>query len=286
MMARLMHGSLGTLGKIDEIHMTGECMPDPKTTFLLFFDDDNPPPSNMAEIIQSIREFSPITLDYLDAKAVKLTNERIPNNHFLEPGGHMFQVDVDERMSNDFRKFTKSILPRPSVIAFPESQYDSYEAIRIAVHSKLQEIKGANATFFNPVGGTTVPDDESGLILMRNMEDFGKTQGIEVFQYGHPGYGDYHMKWILEKDARKYTQGMRMYEELYRQAQILGGYMTGDPGVYMSRVDYLRELWGDELLGIMKKIKKAFDPNNVYNPEVMFSQTRGYRDNTLFSITK
>src|SRR4029077_14569277 len=44
------------------------------------------------------------------------------------------------------------------------------------------------------------------------------------------------------------------------------GSIAGEHGVGITRTEFLREQIGPELYRVMREIKTAFDPNNIFNP--------------------
>jgi hypothetical protein len=44
------------------------------------------------------------------------------------------------------------------------------------------------------------------------------------------------------------------------------GSLAAEHGVGIARTEYMREQVGDQLLGVMREIKRMFDPKNLFNP--------------------
>ena len=59
-------------------------------------------------------------------------------------------------------------------------------------------------------------------------------------------------------------------ERLFRQAISLGGTLSGEHGIGLSKKAYMRFELNDETLELMKKIKNVFDPNHILNPGKIF----------------
>jgi Fe-S oxidoreductase len=49
------------------------------------------------------------------------------------------------------------------------------------------------------------------------------------------------------------------------------GSLSAEHGVGIARTEYTREQLGDELLAVMREIKRAFDPKNIFNPGKIFA---------------
>jgi glycolate oxidase len=59
-------------------------------------------------------------------------------------------------------------------------------------------------------------------------------------------------------------------EEIFKATLALGGTLSGEHGVGITKAPYIGLELGDLGLEVMKRIKKAFDPNNIMNPGKIF----------------
>jgi glycolate oxidase len=60
-------------------------------------------------------------------------------------------------------------------------------------------------------------------------------------------------------------------KELFSQTIAMGGTISGEHGVGITKAPYLHMEIGNEELSLMKRIKKAFDPNGILNPGKILS---------------
>jgi glycolate oxidase len=59
-------------------------------------------------------------------------------------------------------------------------------------------------------------------------------------------------------------------KEIFAEALRLGGTMSGEHGIGLSKAPFLgMELSGD-VMATMKRVKQLFDPNNILNPGKIF----------------
>jgi hypothetical protein len=72
-------------------------------------------------------------------------------------------------------------------------------------------------------------------------------------------------------DRAKYREISDEVSALVRQFK---GSLAGEHGVGIARTEYMREQVGDELLGVMREIKRIFDPQNVFNPGKLIGDAR------------
>ena len=58
----------------------------------------------------------------------------------------------------------------------------------------------------------------------------------------------------------------RLNRRIVARALAMDGTCTGEHGVGMHKIDFLREEHGDDALELMARIKRSFDPQNILNP--------------------
>jgi glycolate oxidase len=101
---------------------------------------------------------------------------------------------------------------------------------------------------------------------------------IPIVAYGHAGDGNVHLH-PLGKDMDKGEwEGKlpKVLEDIYQVGVSFGGTISGEHGLGFAKKDYLAATMDQNLLGLMKRVKKAFDPNNIMNPGKIFDL--GYGD--------
>src|SRR5256884_529942 len=80
-----------------------------------------------------------------------------------------------------------------------------------------------------------------------------------------------HVRPVLDlhnaNDLKKFRQVADQTSELVRQFK---GSLSAEHGVGIARTEYMREQLGDELLGVMREIKRTFDPKSIFNPGKIF----------------
>ncbi len=59
-------------------------------------------------------------------------------------------------------------------------------------------------------------------------------------------------------------------QEIYEITIDLGGTITAEHGIGLSKIDYLNMALEPGQIDIMKKIKRIFDPKNILNPGKIF----------------
>ena len=117
---------------------------------------------------------------------------------------------------------------------------------------------------------------------VHGLQSIMKPLGLTASYYGHAASGLLHVRPVLDMhsaaDLKKFRQVADETAALVRQFK---GSLSAEHGVGIARTEYMRDQLGDELLGVMREIKHAFDPKNVFNPGKIFSDDRHKIDNHL-----
>ena len=84
---------------------------------------------------------------------------------------------------------------------------------------------------------------------------------------GHVGDGNFHMLYLVDPDRpEELAEAARLNERLVERAIDMGGTCSGEHGVGVGKMRYLRREHGDGALDAMRAIKLALDPRNLMNP--------------------
>jgi D-lactate dehydrogenase (cytochrome) len=89
---------------------------------------------------------------------------------------------------------------------------------------------------------------------------------------GHVGDGNFHMGYLIDPDIpEERVRAEQLNSQLVERALKLGGTCTGEHGVGLHKMEFLRSEAGDGAVEMMRTIKRALDPDNILNPGKIFS---------------
>ena len=87
---------------------------------------------------------------------------------------------------------------------------------------------------------------------------------------GHVGDGNFHVTIVYDpKKDNEYKYIRDFSNKLINKALELEGTITGEHGIGLQKKEYLIKEH-PKTIPYMKKIKQAFDPNNIMNPGKIF----------------
>ncbi|MGB3072101.1 MAG: FAD-linked oxidase C-terminal domain-containing protein [Ottowia sp.] len=94
-----------------------------------------------------------------------------------------------------------------------------------------------------------------------------ETLGLPVPIVGHVGDGNFHCLVLVDPgNPDEVARAEAFSSRLAERAVRFDGTSTGEHGVGLHKMKYLRQEHGEETLGIMRAIKHALDPANILNP--------------------
>jgi glycolate oxidase len=104
---------------------------------------------------------------------------------------------------------------------------------------------------------------------VKAFHEIADKHGIIIATYGHAGDGNLHTKVLMDPlDPEHWKHGEQATAEIFDVVHKLGGTTTGEHGTGITKAPFMRKE-RESVLEVMKKIKKALDPNNIMNPNKM-----------------
>ena len=92
--------------------------------------------------------------------------------------------------------------------------------------------------------------------------------GLTVPTFGHAGDGNLHVNVMLDRNnAAELRRAEALVRELFDTTLALGGTISGEHGVGITKREFLPDQVGDLGLEIQRKIKASFDPYMRINPD-------------------
>ncbi len=105
--------------------------------------------------------------------------------------------------------------------------------------------------------------------LLARTDEIGVLTGVRHLAYGHAGDGNLHVNFLWNDDSERPSVD-RAIEMLMRATVELGGTLTGEHGIGVSKAQYLPLEQSAELIALQRDIKRVFDPKGLLNPGKIF----------------
>ncbi len=111
--------------------------------------------------------------------------------------------------------------------------------------------------------------------LLARTDEIGAETGVRHLAYGHAGDGNLHVNFLWNDDAERPAVNVAI-EKLMRATVELGGTLSGEHGIGVSKAPYLPIEQSEDLIALQRDIKRAFDPKELLNPGKIFP-SQGHR---------
>jgi glycolate oxidase len=266
-LTRLLVGSEGTLGVVTKVTLKLIPLPETKATMLALFREVEDAAKTVSAIVAA--RIVPSTIEFMDKASIRCSEQASPMG-LPEGVGGLLLIEVDgsqESVLAEAEKIKKIVL--------------GHNALRCDLTQDLAEadrLWGARRTVsqatynLNPVkiAEDVVVPRSAIPALIRALEEMGKKYGIPILSFGHAGDGNFHVSMMIQDTEDERQKAEEAVEELFAETIRLGGTLSGEHGIGLSKAPYLGMELSDLAILTMKKIKQLFDPNNIMNPGKIF----------------
>jgi FAD/FMN-containing dehydrogenase/Fe-S oxidoreductase len=270
--AKVIGGSEGTLAGVWSAVLDIVPLPTQKALGLVFFD--------------SVIDAMEATVELLDLKAAAI--EHIDDVLFDQTRGQLefeaaraflelddkpcvsilmveFYEDVDEKLDAFMRKpvgTRKKVCRDPAEQAFILELRKSGLSLLTGCKGDAKPAAGVEDVAVRP---EQLPDYVRGLLELM------KPLGTKASFYGHAASGLLHVRPVIDlhsqaslKEFRRIADGVSALTKQFK------GSLAAEHGVGLGRTEFMEDHLGTDLLGLMRGIKREFDPQSLMNPGKLF----------------
>lgn len=271
-LTRLIVGSEGTLGVITRVVLKLLPLPDAIRTLGAVFDRMEDAARTVSEIMRS--GVIPRTVEYMDQAAMVCTEAYLKAGLPTDAGA-MLLIDVDgtdagaDAAVAHIKAVCESNGARSATVAASRSAAADLWRARKAISPALFRLGPDKINEDIVVPRSRIPE------MIGWIDDLRRRTGLEIVTFGHAGDGNMHVNIMLDKkdpSAVKTAEGA--VRRLFEQTIALGGTISGEHGVGVTKAPYLAMELGDGEIALMKRIKRAFDPKGILNPGKIFPDSQ------------
>ena len=109
--------------------------------------------------------------------------------------------------------------------------------------------------------------------MVNKINSMRNKTGLTMASFGHAGDGNIHFNIMLDKkNSEDLKKAEAAVEELFDYTIELGGTISGEHGIGITKAAYMTKEIGPVEIELMKKIKNLFDPKGILNPGKIFSE--------------
>ena len=267
--------SQGTLGIITEITMATEPYNPETTLFLASFDSI----SSVTEAILDLRHEAhvPSVLELVDGNLLKFIERLNPNQlkGSLEKPYPRYVLLVEFDESSD-RQRKKAVKKAKSIFDKLASHYEM--ETDLSKQSRLWKVRHATSSLLAHsekqlkaiplIDDCAVPLDKLGELITEATKLFAAEQ-LQLAMWGHAGDGSLHIHPFFDLSSLGDRQrAFRLLQSYYQIVTKLGGTTSSQHGDGRIRAPFLTQVYSEDAVKLLEKLKHSFDPHGILNPGV------------------
>jgi D-lactate dehydrogenase (cytochrome) len=268
-LTRLFVGSEGTLGVMTEITLRIYPLPEAVSAAVCSFPSIEAAVHTTIAIIQMGVPIARVEL--LDGNTIGMVNKYAKLNlaetpmllmeFHGSPAGVKEQAETVQEIAADYGGLSFEWATTP------EERTRLWTARHNAYFAAIQSKPGCRAISTD----TCVPISRLADCLLDSIVEADAT-GLPYFLVGHVGDGNFHFGYLIDpNNPTECATAEDLNHKLVMRALALGGTCTGEHGIGLHKMDFLRAETGEGAVEMMRTIKRALDPHNIMNPGKIFS---------------
>jgi D-lactate dehydrogenase (cytochrome) len=263
-LTRVFVGSEGTLGVITEVTLRLHPFPESVAAAVCSFATME---GAVSTVIATIQLGVPVArIELLDEAQIDAINRYSSTTYPVAPTLFFELHGSSERQVDEQRETIASLAGEHGGHSFqwatrPEDRDRLWKARHDALYAALALRPGCRCWTTD----VCVPISQLAACVIDTQRDHAGAP-FPVCLVGHAGDGNFHLLYALDPNsAAELDEARRLNDRLVARALAMGGTCTGEHGIGIGKMKFLRDEHG-EGLDVMRAIKQAIDPDNLMNP--------------------
>jgi glycolate oxidase subunit GlcD len=266
----LLVGSEGTLGIATKLTLRIMPKPEAVKTMLAIYNSLEDAGRTVSAIIAD--GIIPATLEMLDRLTIKAVEESIHAGFPLDAEAVLL-IELDgmkdgmERLAERIMEICKKNNAREVKAAKSEAERTQLWAGRKGAFGAIARLRPNYLVCDGTVPRTKLPE-----VLTKVME-VGKKYSLVIANVFHAGDGNLHPLILFDERNQEELRKVHLAgSEILRICADAGGTISGEHGIGTEKMKEMFFVFTPQDIAAMKKVKKAFDPEEVYNPGKIFPE--------------
>jgi glycolate oxidase len=258
-------GSEGTLGVFSEITLRLVRKPPEIATLLALFTDIHACSGAVARVLG--RGLRPRCLELLDAPTLDAVRGQVS----IDPrAGAMLLCEVDgdgAAVESEATRLGEALSAGPGVVDVLAAQDPAQRARLWAGRRALSHATRKLAR--HKLSEDVVVPRSKISELLRRVDAIGEENRTRHLTYGHAGDGNLHVNFLWDDESQRHNVDLSLLQ-LMRATIELGGTLSGEHGIGVTKAEYLPLEQSRELVELQRSVKRVFDPKELLNPGKIF----------------
>jgi glycolate oxidase len=271
-------GSEGTLGIATRITVRLTRLPESVATLLAIFNNVQDAANTVVAITQS--GITPSALEMIEGWLLQTIEAAVHAGYPLDAGAVLL-IELE---------------------GLKEAVEEQAEAVRLAcMGQKAREVRRAKSeqerqllwlgrkTAFGAIGRITSSYyTQDGVIprtkipaTLAEIARISEKYGLKIGNVFHAGDGNLHPLILFDgRDPRGRETSRLAAKEIMSYCMSVGGSITGEHGVGMEKMNLMPLMFNEDDLTVMMRLRNAFNPESILNPQKMLPETHICREIT------
>jgi glycolate oxidase len=268
---QLLIGSEGTLAVVTKIILRLIPLPKIQIDLLAPYDDFQKAADTVSAIIA--QRIVPTTLEFMEQDSILAVQRLLGREvHFNKAAAHLLiQLDGNQMDA------VNADLDVVGGLCLEHGALEVFVAKDRSTRDRMWETRRKVIDALNHMSpvchmeDVVVPRSEIPTLL-KGIKAIAAKNEVRIVSFGHAGDGNVHVNTLKENlpDERWGAVVPVVVEQLYRLTLSLGGMLTGEHGIGLTRKEYLPLALDAAQIEVMRGIRQVFDPNNILNPGKIF----------------
>jgi glycolate oxidase len=266
-LTQLIVGSEGTLAVVTMVIL--KLMPPPGQRYVVLV-----PFNNIEEAIDTVpfilkEGILPMGIEFIEKDVVQLTEKFRGQETPIHNYEASLMIIVEEKTAEE----ANNISNRIGEICLAHNAIDVF----IASGDRATDLMAFREKAWPAIAHSGNPDIADVVVPRSRIADYIRTVretcarlGITIFMVGHAGDGNIHLAPMIPDSPDGNERVSEFFREVFKVGISMGGTISGEHGIGMVKKKYIGIAVNQSKLDLMRRIKKAFDPNNIMNPGKIF----------------
>lgn len=269
-LTKLIVGSEGTLGIITEAILKLYPKPQATETLMALFDNIVDSGRAISKILSS--GILPAKMEIMDQASIKAVEDYQSSGLPIDVAA-LILIELDGHptaIREEIERVEQVCLTqhaREVRVAKTKEEARNLWKARKLVSPAIVRKKPTKISEDATVPRSKIPD------MFKRLQEIKEKYQVDLVVFGHAGDGNLHPNIITDKrDVEEMHRVEAAIEEIFKSAVELGGTLSGEHGIGTLKAPFMEMEIGEIGIDMMKRIKKAWDPNDVLNPGKIFPE--------------
>jgi glycolate oxidase len=268
-LTQLLVGSEGTLAVITKVVLRLVPKPPARATLLATFTHIDAAVTAVTGIIRN--RVVPAALEIVDGDSIRAVHEYLGNKIVGQGIEALLLVECDGVEAAVEDEITR--------VAAACQESDAVDVVRAETDSEREQLWAVRRQLSLALRATGLLKINHDVVVPRGRipELFQVVAGLKrehklrIACFGHAGDGNIHVNLMIDRaDAAERDRAAEAERRLFEAVVRLEGSISGEHGIGFAKAKYLNIELSPAEIALMKRVKRAFDPNGILNPGKIF----------------